>query len=43
MSLAMATSSFRGTRDAVMRLLETEPLDQRLEAVAVLGEIDGVG
>ena len=29
--------------DAALRLLQSELLDQRLEAIAVLGEIDGVG
>ena len=32
-----------GAGDAALGLLEPEPVDQRLEAVAVLGEVDGVG
>ena len=34
---------FARTGDAGLRLLQFQPLDQRLEAVAVLGEVDRVG
>jgi hypothetical protein len=33
----------RRAGDAVLRLLQAELVEQRLEALAVLGEVDGVG
>ena len=33
----------RRAGDAVSRLPDAQPLDQRLEAVAILGEVDGIG